>query len=65
MLAVGGSSRPVRDGAHHTAGKHHGHGCVARKDGEDRSDGHTDHNERDVEGMPGVCHGLEGSSDGG
>jgi hypothetical protein len=63
MLAVGGGARPVPDGAHDTAGDQGG-GRITREDREDRSDGHADHNERDVEGMPGVCHGQESSSGG-
>jgi len=64
MLAVGGGAGPVPDGAHDTAGEHHGHGCVTGEDREDRSDGHADHNEHDVEGMPGVCHVVQSSSGG-
>jgi len=64
MLAVGGGAGPVPDGAHDAAGEHHGHGRVTREDREDRSDGHADHNERDVERMPGVCHVVQSSSGG-
>ena len=61
MLAVGGGAGPVPDGAHDAAGEHHGHGRVTREDREDRSDGHANHNECDVEGMPGVCHVAQSS----
>ena len=65
MLAVGGSAGPVRNGGHGAAGEHQRDGGVTREDGQQGANNDAEGHNADMKGVPGVCHGIEGSSDGG